>query len=113
MGSVRGPVGAEITNMAQQSLRVVDSERIHPRDAAHKAVKRFRTLAEQENFPICNQHTEIGGSYLATDDVLRRSERDMPEEVRPRYKVNPEFFIKAVLVIALLSGLVLLVNSMR
>lgn len=48
---------------------------------------------------------------LQIANAARRAQSDYL--YRPRYRVNPEFFIKAVLIIALLSGLILLVNSMR
>lgn len=98
--------------MGQAKLRVIDPNREHARDLVRRRVKRFRTLVEQENFPICNQHTEQGGSYLATDDILRRSERDMPEAIRPRrYRVNP--LVSLFLILFSIVGLVLFINSMR
>lgn len=47
-------------------------------------------------------------------DTTERLKRIIDSEIdRPRYKVSPEFFIKAVLIILMLSGLVLLVNWVR
>ena len=76
-----------------------------------RVVKRFRTLVEQERLPISNQIC-TGAPNLFVDDVLKRTERDMPEEVRPpRYKINP--LIGLFLILFSIVGLVLLVNSMR
>lgn len=61
--------------MAQPNLRVIDPNREHPRDAARKAVKRFRTLVEQERLPISNQIC-TGAPSLRVDEVLKRSEPD-------------------------------------
>ena len=97
--------------MAQQSLRVVDPNREHTREIARRRVKEFRTLVEQESFPICNQRTEQGGSYLATDEVLRRSEREMPEVAAQRSSLG--LYLGLFLVSVCVVGLVLLVNSMR
>lgn len=95
--------------MAQLNFRVVDNEVPHPRDIAKRRVKQFRTLVEQEKRPICNQST--GAPNLFVDDVLKRTERDMPEEVRPRYKVNP--LVSLLLILFSIVGLVLLIYSMR
>ena len=59
--------------MPKPNFRVVDKERSHPRDADRKAVKRFRTLVEQERLPISNQIC-TGAPSLRVDEVLQRSE---------------------------------------
>ena len=68
----------------------------------------FKTIVEIENLPVCNQST--GARNLFVDEVIRGTERETPEEVRPRYKVNP--LISLFLILFSIVGLVLLVKSM-
>ena len=91
-----------------QSLRVVDPDRIHPRDAARSAVNKFRLDRERERLPICNQST--GAKHLFIDEVIKRTEREMPEVIRRRYHVNP--WVKIFFFAAGLTALVKLVISM-
>lgn len=96
--------------MAQANFRVIDPNREHARDLARRKVKQFRTLVERERLPICNQST--GARNLFVDEVLRQTERELPEaEVRPPYRPNPYFAI--FLILFSIVGLVILVNSMR
>lgn len=75
--------------MGQPNFRVVEGDRPHARDIARVAVKRFRSDAEREKLPLCNQHTEREAKQLLVDDVIAATERVMPEEIRSNYKVNP------------------------
>ena len=59
--------------MPKANLRAVDNERLHPRDAARKAVKAFRLDREKEKFGVCNQ-IDSGAPSLRTDEILKRSE---------------------------------------
>lgn len=101
--------------MSQPNFRVIDPNRDHPRDLAKRAVKEFRLDRENPDkpLPIVNA-THSGAPLLSVNEVIKRTQRELPEsEVRPRYRVNPELFIKAVLIILMLSGLALLVNWVR
>lgn len=95
--------------MAQPNFRVVDSEKVHPRDAARIAVKRFRTNAEREKLGVCNQST--GAANLFVDETLRRTERVVEEQViKPRYRVNP--YLALVIAFLSMAGVVWLVMEM-
>ena len=82
-----------------QSLRVVDPDRIHPRDAARSAVNKFRLDRERERLPICNQST--GAKHLFIDEVIKRTEREMPEEMKSRRRQE---LVYAVLVFIFLTA---------
>jgi len=57
---------------AKPRLRVVDSEKPHPRDIARSAVK--SALAKGISQPLVNQHLEVIRPALRVDDILRKSE---------------------------------------
>lgn len=61
--------------MPKPNLRAVNPEVEHPRDVAHKAVKRWRSNAEKEKLPVSNQF-DSGAPSLRTDEVLKRAEAD-------------------------------------
>lgn len=63
--------------MSKAQLRAVENEVDHPRDAARKAVKRWRSNAEKEKLPVANQST--GHPNLFVDEVLQRTLREMPD----------------------------------
>lgn len=75
-------------------LRAVDNERPHARDIARREVKRFRTIADRERLPICNQST--GAKNLFVDEVIARTERAVREAPRSP-KVNPLFALLLIL----------------
>lgn len=62
--------------MPKANLRAVETERLHPRDRARQAVKRFRLDRERERLPISNQ-IDSGAPSLRVDDVLRRAEAEL------------------------------------
>lgn len=85
--------------MPQPNFRVVDPDRQHARDLARREVKRFRADAERESWPICNQQDK-GGRSLFVDEVIRRTERDMPE-VEERSLSTPIMLFIALLFMAI------------
>jgi hypothetical protein len=92
-----------------QQLRVVDPERQHPRDLARRAVKEFRLdryKDPEKPLPISNV-IDTGAPLLIVNEVIKRTEKVVEDELRPRYHVNPELLMKAIMVAA---GLVLLIR---
>lgn len=88
-----------------QPLRVVDNERLHARDAARNAVKKFRLDRERERLPICNQST--GARNLFTDEVLKRTEREMPVIQRRQSIFKPYAIFLALILLAVFGTLLL------
>lgn len=66
-----------------QPLRVVDPDRLRTTDMARKAVRRWRSDADRMKLGISNQD-HSGATHLAVDEVLKRTEREMPKQIIKR-----------------------------
>lgn len=53
------------------NLRAVDNEVDHPRDAARRKEKQWRSNAEREKRPVANQHDNKGARVLDVDAALK------------------------------------------
>lgn len=58
--------------MNKAQLRAVDPEIEHPRDAARKAVRRWRSDADKQKLPVSNVQ-DTGSPSLRVDDVLEKA----------------------------------------
>lgn len=83
--------------MAQPHFRVVEKEKLHARDIARREVKRWR----EEELPICNQF-HSGAAHLDVDEIVKRTERTMPED---EYR-KPFPWASLVLIAAFLIGMI-------
>jgi hypothetical protein len=60
--------------MSKSQLRAVDNQRMHPKDIARQAVKRWRSDAEKQGLPVANTTTGSGAPLLDVDAVLHHAD---------------------------------------
>ena len=93
-----------------QPLRVVDADRLHPIDMARKAVRRWRSDADRMKLGVSNQF-HSGATHLAVDEVLKRTEREMPKQAvkrKPFWLIQLGYALM-VLVLLIVTGAALFI----
>jgi hypothetical protein len=59
--------------VSKPQLRAVDNQRMHPKDIARQAVKRWRSDAEKQGLLVANTHDVKGAPVLDVNAVIKRS----------------------------------------